>query len=200
MTLRTSYTFIAPVYDLLVRRFSQDLRKRSLQRLGDIAGQSILLPGIGTGLDIPHLPQGARYTGMDLTPAMLKRAESQIPAGMNMALQTGDAMAMPFDDHQFDCVVMHLILAVVPEPQKALAEAARVVKPGGRILILDKFLKPNETAWFKRAISPLMGRIATRTDVVFEELLATLPQLALQHNDSAGLAGWFRYIELNKAN
>lgn len=198
MTLRTSYTLIAPVYDLLVRRFSQNIRKSSLQRLGDVSDQSILLPGIGTGLDIPHLPLAAHYTGMDLTPAMLKRAELQIPEGLNMELQTGDAMAMPFADNQFDCVVMHLILAVVPQPQKALAEAARVVKPGGRILILDKFLKPNEGAWLKRAISPIMGRIATRTDVVFEQLLQGLPHLKLSHNDDAGLGGWFRHIELRK--
>lgn len=200
MTLRTSYTFIAPVYDLLIQRFSRDLRKRSLQRLGDVKGQSILLPGIGTGLDIPHLPAGADYTGMDLTPAMLKRARLQVPEGLKMALQTGDAMALPFENNQFDCIIMHLILAVVPEPQMALAEAARVLKPGGRILILDKFLKPGETAWLKRAISPLMGRIATRTDVVFEKLLAALPQLQLNQNDAAGLGGWFRHIELNKQN
>ncbi|MDH5184941.1 MAG: methyltransferase domain-containing protein [Gammaproteobacteria bacterium] len=198
MTLRTSYTLIAPFYDLLIRRFSQKLRINSLQRLGDVNGLSILLPGIGTGLDIPHLPAGAHYTGMDLTPAMLKRAQLQIPEGLNMALQTGDAMALPFENNQFDCVIMHLILAVVPEPQKALAEAARVVKPGGRILILDKFLKPNETAWLKRAISPIMGRIATRTDVVFEKLFSSLPELTLNYNEAAGLGGWFRHIELNK--
>lgn len=198
MSLRTSYTFIAPFYDFVVRRFSQDLRKRSLQRLEAVNGLSVLLPGIGTGLDIPHLPFGAQYTGVDLTPAMLKRAQQQIPAGLNVELQTGDAMALPYEENQFDCVIMHLILAVVPQPQKALAEAARVVKPGGRILILDKFLKTNETAWLKRAISPIMGRIATRTDVVFEDLLETLPQLQLKQNDAAGLGGWFRHIELNK--
>lgn len=199
MSLRTSYTLIAPFYDLAIRGFSQGLRQRSLQRLGDVKGLSILLPGIGTGLDIPHLPQGADYIGLDLTPAMLKRAQTQIPAGLQMRLQTGDAMALPFEDNHFDCVIMHLILAVVPQPQQALAEAARVLKPGGRILVLDKFLQPDEAAWFKRAISPLLGRIATRTDVVFERLLEALPQLQLIHNDAAALAGWFRQIELRKA-
>ena len=198
MSLRTSYTFIAPFYDLLIRRFSQGLRKRSLQRLGDVTGLSILLPGIGTGLDIPHLPPGAHYTGIDLTPAMLRRAQQQIPEALNLALHTGDAMALPFEDNRFDCIVMHLILAVVPDPQRALNEAARVVKPGGRILILDKFLRPDESAWLKRAISPIMGRIATRTDVVFEELLASLPELTLHSNDAAGIGGWFRHIELGK--
>ena len=199
MSLRASYTLIAPFYDLVIRGFSQTLRQRSLQRLGDVNGLSILLPGIGTGLDIPLLPRGANYTGLDLTPAMLKRAEKQIPAGLQLELQTGDAMALPFADQQFDCVIMHLILAVVPQPQLALAEAARVLKPGGRILILDKFLQANESAWIKRAISPVLGRIATRTDVVFEQLLAPLPQLQLMHNDAAALAGWFRHIELRKA-
>lgn len=198
MSLRTSYTIIAPFYDLVVRSFSQELRKRSLARVELVAGQSVLLPGIGTGLDIPHLPIGPDYTGVDLTPAMLQRAEQQIPAGLNIELQTADAMALPFDDEHFDCVIMHLILAVVPEPQKALSEATRVLKPGGRILILDKFLQPGEGAWLKRAISPLLGKVATRTDVVFEELLNTLPQLQLNYNESAGLGGWFRHIELNK--
>jgi len=198
MSLRTSYTIIAPFYDLVVRGFSQELRKRSLARAALGTGQSVLLPGIGTGLDLPHLPIGPHYTGIDLTPAMLQRAQQQIPEGLNIELQTADAMALPFEDNHFDCVIMHLILAVVPQPQRALAEAARVVKPGGRILILDKFLRPGEGAWLKRAISPLLGRIATRTDVVFEELLATLPQLQVNYNEAAGLGGWFRHIELNK--
>jgi len=198
MSLRASYSLLAPVYDLAIAGFSQELRRRSLQSLGDVKGLSILIPGIGTGLDIPHLPEGAHYIGLDLTPAMLARARRRIRPEQAISLETGDAMALPYDDGRFDIVVMHLILAVVPDPVRALSEAARVLKPGGRIHILDKFLRPGERAPLRRMLSPLIGRLATRTDVVFEEVLAGSPSLQIEKDTAAALGGWFRNIQLIK--
>jgi phosphatidylethanolamine/phosphatidyl-N-methylethanolamine N-methyltransferase len=198
MSLRTSYSIIAPFYDLAIEKFSQELRRKSLQRLGDVAGLSILIPGIGTGLDIPHLPAGARYTGVDLTPAMLARARRRIRPEQELELHTGNAMQLPYEEARFDAVIMHLILAVVPEPGRALQEAERVLKPGGRILILDKFLRHGERALLRRMVSPVIGRLATRTDVVFEELLEACPSLLINEDDPAALGGWFRNIELIK--
>jgi len=198
MSLRASYSLIAPIYDLAIEGFSQELRRQSLKRLGDVQGQSILIPGVGTGLDLPHLPEGADYTGLDLTPAMLARARRRIRPEQAIRLETGDAMALPFEDQRFDVVIMHLILAVVPQPRRALSEAERVLKPGGRILILDKFLRRGERAPLRRMLSPLIGRLATRTDVVFEEVLETCPGLQIHSDNPAALGGWFRHIELIK--
>lgn len=199
MSLRTSYTFIAPFYDMAIEGFSKSLRARSLQGLGDVGGQAILVPGIGTGLDLPYLPAGADYTGVDLTPAMLERARRRLPPQLSMQLETADIMALPYEDGRFDAVVMHLILAVVPNPIQALRETARVLKPGGRVLILDKFLRPGKWAPMRRLLSPVIGRIATRTDVVFEDVLAACPSLRLVHDQPAAAGGWFRHIELSKA-
>ena len=74
--LRRAYTLWAPFYDAMVDTPFRESRKRSLAGLGDVHGQRILLDGIGTGLDLPFLPRGASYVGLDLTPAMLRRHPS----------------------------------------------------------------------------------------------------------------------------
>ncbi|MEO5574490.1 MAG: class I SAM-dependent methyltransferase [Gammaproteobacteria bacterium] len=161
-------------------------------------GKKILIDGIGSGLDIPHLAPQAQYIGLDLTRAMLKRARrSAAIEGKDITLHQGDAMRLPYQDAQFDAVIMHLILAIVPHPERALAEAERVLKPGGLIVILDKFLRPGQWAPVRRLISPLLGRIATRTNVVFEDVLRHCPQLKVVH-DVALSFGWFRRIVVRK--
>jgi phosphatidylethanolamine/phosphatidyl-N-methylethanolamine N-methyltransferase len=198
MTLKYSYTLIAPIYDFIVAKASAHVRKKSLTALYRDNIETVLLTGVGSGLDIPYLPQGPKYTGIDLTPAMLSKARKRAEARSDIDLQPGDAMALSFDDNQFDMVVMHLILAVVPNPLLALKEAERVVKPGGKIIILDKFLRQGERAVIKRAINLFLRHIATRTDVVFEEHLEQCKELSLLHDKPALAGGWFRFITLEK--
>jgi phosphatidylethanolamine/phosphatidyl-N-methylethanolamine N-methyltransferase len=198
VSLKHSYSVLAHVYDPLVARASEPMRKRSLERLGNVLGQRILLAGVGTGLDIPHLPSGGKYTGLDVTPAMLRYAQRRIQHHQDIHLQQGDVTAMPFEDNQFDVVVMHLILAVVPDPALALRETARVLKPGGRVLILDKFLRPDQHAPLRRLLNLVLRHVATRTDVVFEHLLPSAPSLRVLQDDPAIPGGWFRHIELHK--
>lgn len=200
--LRYSYTLLAPLYDLMVAGASRRWRQASLAELaklpGGVGGKRILIAGIGSGLDIPDLPAGADYTGIDITPAMLRRAHQRAAkCGRSMALETGDVMALPYADASFDAVVMHLIVAVVPDAARALGEAARVLKPGGRIFILDKFLRPGQRAPLRRFMSPLLGKVVTRTDVVFEQVLAAVPLLDVV-SDVALEGGWFRRIVLEK--
>ena len=198
MSLKSSYTLFAPFYDALIAKASARLRAQSLAQLPGEGAQHVLVDGIGTGLDLPFLPPQHRYTGLDLTAAMLRRAKTRRD-GLDLALVQGDCLALPFRDESFDHAVLHLILAVAPNPPQALKEAARVVKSGGMILILDKFLRPGQHAWLRRALSPLAGRIATRLDVVLEEVLAQVPRLELQQDVPALAGGWFRMIRLVKA-
>ena len=203
MGLKQSYTLLAPLYDRMVEQPTRALRKASLadfeQTLGGIDSSlsRVLISGIGTGLDIPHLPKGPEYIGVDLTPTMLKRAEPR-SQGHNIRLETGDVMALPYEDEHFDAVIMHLILAVVPQPQQALLEAERVLKPGGHLFIVDKFLRPNQKAPLRRLLSPLLGQIATQTNVVFESLLANSYGLKVIKDEPSLASGWFRRIILRK--
>jgi len=73
-----------------------------------------------------------------------------------------------------------------------------VLRPGGRVLILDKFLRPDQKAPVRRLVSPLLGLLATRTDVVFEDVLARAPGLEVVSDRPALAGGWFRHIVLRK--
>lgn len=196
MSLQTSYRLIAPIYDAVLARATHATRQRSLARLPDTPAK-ILFSGVGTGLDFPLLPAQHHYTALDFSPAMLHRSRPR-GAGLNMAWIQGDSMALPFAAASFDIVVLHLIVAVVPQPARCLSEAARVLKSGGRILLLDKFLRPNQRAYLRRSLSPLAAQIATRLDVVFEDLLPAAPSLRVLRDQPALAGGWFRLIELQK--
>ena len=197
MSLKTSYRFIAPFYDIFLDRATRGARQRNLARLPQQGKARVLLSGAGTGLDFPFLPPCHDYTALDLTSAMLLRAH-QRAGRLNMDWVHGDSMMLPFAAASFDCVVLHLILAVVPQPPRCLSEAARILRPGGRILLFDKFLRRGERAWLRRSLTPLMGKLVTRLDVVFEEVLETVPSLRVVADEPALAQGWFRLIELQK--
>jgi len=192
---RRAYTLIAPWYDFFIERLTRSARIESLRRVHPGSVRDLLLCGAGSGLDIPHLPPGPAVTALDLTTAMLGRARrraQRLRRAVSFVL--GDATALPFPSCTFDAVVLHLILAVIPQPELALAEAARVTRPGGRLLVLDKFLKPGERAPLRRTANILLAPLLTRTDVVFEEALAAVPGLRVVEDRPALLGGWFRFI------
>ena len=197
MSLRHSYTVIAPLYDALLATAGTGVRAASLGQLPQQGDLDILISGIGSGLDLPYLPLCHRYIGLDLTAAMLSRAKSRT-GSLRLNLIQGNSMALPFADGYFDHVVLHLILAIVPDATACLRETARVLKPGGSVLILDKFLKPGETAWVRRTLNLLSRHIVTRLDVVFEDVLAGVPELKVEADVPVLAGGWFRRIRLVK--
>lgn len=128
---------------------------------------------------------------------MLRRALPRVKQFDFLPVQ-GDAQRLPLADESFDAAVLHLILAVVPEPAHCFAEIARVLKPGGQVLVFDKFLRHGQSAPLRRLANPLLRRVATRLDVIFEDLLAEAPTLQLEHDQAALAGGWFRMIRLRK--
>ena len=196
MSLKHSYTLLAPVYDAMVASGTAGMRKKSFAQLEDVQGKKILLAGVGTGLDFEHLPVGAEYHGIDITPAMLKRAEQRIKPEQSIKLHLGDVTALPFPEAEFDIVICHLILAVVPKPEKMIVEVERVLKPGGQVLILDKFIRPGQRAFGRRMLNLVIRHIATRTNVVFEQVLDYAPKLKLVSDEPTMADGWFRRIKL----
>jgi ubiquinone/menaquinone biosynthesis C-methylase UbiE len=196
---RRAYTLFAPWYDLAIERATCSARAASLARLVPCRDRDLLLCGAGSGLDLPHLPPEPSVTALDLTPAMLSRARRRAErCGRPVFFVVGDVTELPFAAASFDAVVLHLILAVVPRPERALAEALRVLRPGGHLLIFDKFLRPGERAPLRRIANLFLAPLLTRTDVVFEEVLSAVPGLRLLEDRPALLGGWFRFITLER--
>ncbi len=202
MSLRQTYRLWAPIYDLMLKQATRAARSRNLEQLGTMEGKALAIIGIGSGLDLDLFNERTRpeyCVGLDITRAMLKRAQARGDASsFPVRLIEADAMNTPLRSQQFDVVLLHLILAVVPKPERALAEASRILKPGGRIVIFDKFLHHHQKAPLRRLISPFLGMLATRTDVELEPLLAAHPELRLTRDESLLARGWFRGITLIK--
>lgn len=93
---------------------------------------------IGTGLNLPHYPEDVRLTGVDLTPEMLAVAETNAAKiGRFIRLIEGDAQDLPFATGSFDSVVCTYALCSVPDDSRAIGEMRRVLKPGGRLILVD---------------------------------------------------------------
>jgi phosphatidylethanolamine/phosphatidyl-N-methylethanolamine N-methyltransferase len=195
-SLKHSYTLISPFYDAVLTAATHAPRSKSLAVLPQ-APARVLLSGVGTGLDLPLLPTQHSYVGIDLTHAMLRRALPRA-AALDFRWVQGDAQRLPFAEKSFDHVILHLILAVLPDPSACLRETARVLVPGGSVLIFDKFLQPRQRAPLRRLLNPVLRRVATRLDVVFEEVLDKTPQLCIESDQPALAAGWFRLIRLRR--
>ncbi len=128
---------------------------------------------------------------------MLRRAQARI-GSLDALLVQGDSQRLPFRNECFDHAILHLIVAVVPDGEAVLKETARVLKPARRIFLLDKFLRRGECAPVRRLLNLLTRHVATRTDVVFEQLVEKVPQLRVVKDEPALLGGWFRSIEIEK--
>jgi ubiquinone/menaquinone biosynthesis C-methylase UbiE len=128
----------APGYDKQIAFFERIWLGGGRDWLGSRAQGRVLEVAVGTGRDLPFYPAGAAVTGVDLSPAMLAIARQRAAdLGVEVALRTADAQALPFDDESFDTVVCALSLCAIPEPATAIGEMKRVLAPGGRLLLLD---------------------------------------------------------------
>jgi len=98
----------------------------------------VLEIAIGTGRNLPFYSQGVRLTGIDLSEAMLTIARRRAAAlGREVDLQQADAQALPFSDASFGAVVCTLSLCSIPNDRQAVVEMKRVLRPGGRLLLID---------------------------------------------------------------
>ena len=199
---RLRYTGWAPAYDAMVRVAGFDAARRlSIGRLRLESGDRVLIVGAGTGLDLDFLPPSVHVTAIDVTPAMLKHLERRAAGtGRSVTARIMDARRLAFPDSSFDAVVMHLILAVMPEPARGVREAVRVLKPGGRIAVFDKFLRDEERASLKRRLinaiaKPLFSDLNRR----FGPLIAGTG-LVIEHDEAVAFGGTYRVVTLRKAD
>ena len=195
---RLRYTIWAPAYDVVARAAGFDAARRlSIARLQLAPANRVLIVGAGTGLDLNFLPSNVQVTAIDVTPAMLKQLERRAArAGRSVTTHIMDARHLAFADAAFDAVVMHLILAVMPQPDRGLREAVRVLKPGGRIGVFDKFLADHERPSLKRRLlnafaKPLFSDLNRR----LAPLIAGTP-LVVEHDEAVAFGGAYRVVTL----
>jgi phosphatidylethanolamine/phosphatidyl-N-methylethanolamine N-methyltransferase len=197
---RLRYTVWAPLYDVLVGALGfSNARRHSIEQLGLKNGDRVLIVGAGTGLDLDFLPPSTAVTAIDVTPAMLRRLTRRAAhGGRPVSAHVMDARSLTFPDGAFDAVIMHLILAVMPQPELGLKEAARVLKAGGRIAIFDKFLPDEEQPSNARRLLNVI------TGTLFSDINRRLGPivhgtgLLVDRNEPAGFGGLFRSITLSK--
>jgi ubiquinone/menaquinone biosynthesis C-methylase UbiE len=130
--------------------------------LASRASGDTLEVGIGAGRTLAHYSADVRLTGIDPSPVMLSAARAQAAAlGREVTLRRGDAMALELPDRSFDTVVFCLVLCTVPDDRRAISEAARVLRPGGRFLAVEHVRSPNPLVRF---VERLWEPIAVRRD------------------------------------
>lgn len=168
------YDIWAGFYDKTFGALVHRRQLKALEQLRPAPGDRVLDLGVGTGMTLRHYPRNITVVGMDLSGGMLnKAAEKAREDGLtHTRLVQGDAMQPPFADHSFDHIIITHTISVVSDPQRLLRWARRMVKPGGRIVVLNHFQSPNKVVgWFEKIANPLCVKIGWRSDLSLEECL-----------------------------
>jgi ubiquinone/menaquinone biosynthesis C-methylase UbiE len=134
------YERIAWVYDLLDLPFEYGRYRRIRPLLFEDLSGHILEAGVGTGRNFAFYPSGCEVVGIDLSPAMLARAERRRPmARAQVQLRQMDVTRLSFPDHSFDAAVATFLFCTLPDELQiaGMRELGRVVKPGGIIRCLE---------------------------------------------------------------
>lgn len=191
---------IAPRYDLLndLQSFGlHRLWKRRLVRLSGAApGRRVLDVCCGTGdVSLAVAREGAEVVGLDFSEPMLAVARRRVPKDGNVTFMQGDALSLPFEADAFDAVTISYGLRNLADIPAGLAGMLRVLRPGGRLLILD-FGKPGNAFWraayfgYLRAVVPLLGRFVSGNRAAYAYILESLKHYPAQ----AGVSGMLKSL------
>ncbi|MGH3665574.1 MAG: class I SAM-dependent methyltransferase [Egibacteraceae bacterium] len=141
--VRRLYDRMAPRYDRVIGVWERMLFSGGRQWVCDRADGQVLEIALGTGRNLPCYREDVRLTAIELSPGMLAVARDRARSlGLEVDLRVGDAQALPFDDARFDTVVCTLALCTIPDDRQAVREAWRVLRPGGRLLLLEHVRSP----------------------------------------------------------
>ncbi|KAF0132272.1 MAG: phosphatidylethanolamine N-methyltransferase [Methylocystaceae bacterium] len=162
--VEAAYARWAPIYDLTFDILLKPGRRAAAAAASNTRGP-ILDVGVGTGLELPMFSSNAQVIGVDLSEPMLRRAAQRVRRerlGNVAGLVKMDATRMAFSDASFACVVAPYVLTVVPEPQAMLDELARVLRPGGEIVLVNHVSGKDDAialfeAWLDRHMAPKLG-------------------------------------------
>jgi phosphatidylethanolamine/phosphatidyl-N-methylethanolamine N-methyltransferase len=169
-TVTKAYARWAPVYDLVFGAVFERGRHAAIAAAERVGGR-ILEVGVGTGISLPHYSKNCRLCGVDISAPMLRKAEERVAEfGLSNVdgLWVMDAEHLSFPDASFDVVVAQYVITTVPNPEATLDEFARVLKPGGEIVLVSRVgaeagLRRSLEHWF----APAARKLGWRTEFSF---------------------------------
>ncbi|NIX76164.1 class I SAM-dependent methyltransferase [Microvirga terricola] len=202
--MRKAYARWAPIYDLIYDKLTEPAARAAVNATV-ACGPRVLEAGVGTGLSLGYYPKTAEVYGVDLSEDMLKRAQEKVEKrGLThvKSLQVMDVTHLAFADEMFDAVTAQFIITLVPDPEKALSEFARVLKPGGEIVLANHFGQPSgPIATLEEIAAPLAKAIgwsssfkATRV----EEWARSTGCMEVVELRSLFPAGFFKLMRIRK--
>lgn len=202
---KQAYQGWAPYYDKVYVKFLADGQKK-VAAAAAACGPDILEIGVGTGLVLRYYPAGSRVVGVDLSVHMLARArEKVISQGLTQVrgLCAMDACRLGLPDASFDAVTVPFVITLVPDPEAALDEMRRVLKPGGEIVIASK-MGAEEGLLMKveAALAPIVKKVGWSTDFKASRLEAwagTTPDMKVVDVVSIFPAPFFKLVRIKRA-
>jgi phosphatidylethanolamine/phosphatidyl-N-methylethanolamine N-methyltransferase len=170
-----AYDRWAPVYDLVFGPVFERGRKAAIVAAEQVGGR-ILEVGVGTGISLPDYAPTNRIFGVDISEMMLRKAQERVTE-LNLTHVEGlavmDAQRLEFPDASFDVVVAQYVVTTVPDPEATLDEFARVLKPGGEIILVSRV---GAEAGLRRALerwfAPAARKLGWRTEFAWERYTA----------------------------
>jgi phosphatidylethanolamine/phosphatidyl-N-methylethanolamine N-methyltransferase len=199
-----AYDRWAPVYDLVFGPVFQRGRNAAIEAAEKIGGR-ILEVGVGTGISLRAYSPKNRIVGVDISESMLEKAKARV-AELRLKhveqLAVMDAGKLDFPDNSFDVVVAQYVVTTVPKPEAALDEFARVLKPGGEIILLSRVSDENGLRRsIEHMVAPAARRLGWRTEFGWERYLAWLsrtPHIELLERRPTPPFGHFSLIRFGK--
>jgi phosphatidylethanolamine/phosphatidyl-N-methylethanolamine N-methyltransferase len=170
-TITKAYARWAPVYDLVFGAVFERGREAAIAAAERIGGR-ILEVGVGTGISLPDYSAANKICGVDISEPMLQKAMERVSKlGLTHVegLWVMDAEHLRFPDESFDVVVAQYVITTVPNPEATLDEFARVLKPGGEIVLVSRVgaeagLRKALEKWF----APAARKLGWRTEFSFQ--------------------------------
>ncbi|MBK5926247.1 class I SAM-dependent methyltransferase [Rhodobaculum claviforme] len=196
--VQKSYRRWAPVYDATFGAITGVGRRRAVSYVNARQG-SVLEVGVGTGLALPGYAPHLRVTGIDYSDEMLAKARAKVDArGLSQVqeLRQMDARVLDFPDASFDTVVAMYLVSVVPEPERVVAEMARVCKPGGEVVIVGHFARDKGLlSVLERAFAPLADLIGWHSDFDRARVMGS-PLLEVAEDSTLPPFGMFTFLRM----
>jgi phosphatidylethanolamine/phosphatidyl-N-methylethanolamine N-methyltransferase len=167
LSVANAYKRWAPVYDLVFGAVFEKGRRAVIAAANEVGGR-ILEIGIGTGISLPDYAPDNRIVGIDIAPEMLEKARQRV-AALHLTnverLEVMDAEHLAFPDASFDAVVANLVVSTVPHPVAALDECARVLRPGGELILLNRVgADAGSRRIIERLLQPVVQRLGWRSE------------------------------------